>query len=106
MGACTGGIEAVETGAGGASGAEATLGVGAAAGAALKAKGLENGLGSGALDCEKRSESAEQPASQTPISPVKATRIAPRCTTNAANSLIGPTRSYATQLARSLVRTS
>jgi hypothetical protein len=40
-------MEAVETGAGGASGVEATLDVGAAVGAALEAKGLENGLDAG-----------------------------------------------------------
>ena len=105
-GAGAGGMEAVWTGAGGASGAEATLDVGAAEGSAFEAKGLANGSAAGALDCEKRSVSGEQPASQTPINPVKATRTAPRRATNAANSLIGPTHSYATQLAGSFVRTS
>lgn len=105
-GACAGGIEAVETGAGGASGVEATLDVGAALGAAFEAKGFENGSPGGVDDCEKRSESAEQPANQTPIKPVNATRTAPRRATNAANSLIGPTHSYATQHAGSFVRTS
>lgn len=99
-------MEAVETGAGGASGAEATVDLGAAAGAALEAKGLEKGLDAGALDWEKRSESTEQPANQTPINPVKATRTALRRLKNAANSVIGPTHPYATQLSRSLVRTS
>jgi hypothetical protein len=41
-------MEAVVTGAGGASGAEATLDVGAALGIALEAKGLEKGLAGGA----------------------------------------------------------
>jgi hypothetical protein len=41
-------MEAVETGAGGASGAEAMLDVGAAVGAALEAKGLEKGFDGGA----------------------------------------------------------
>ncbi len=47
-GAWAGGIEAVETGPGGASGAEATLYVGAAVGAAFEAKGLANGSEAGA----------------------------------------------------------
>jgi len=85
---------------------QATVDLGAAVGAALEAKGLEKGLDAGALDWEKRSESTEQPANQTPINPVKATRTALRRLKNAANSVIGPTHPYATQLSRSLVRTS
>ena len=117
-------MEAVETGAGGASGVEATLDVGAALGAAFEAKGLEKGSDGRRVGLGKavriggaaRQPDADQPGQsdanraappKTPsLPPPSSDATAPRRATNAANSLIGPTHSYATQLAGSFVRTS
>ena len=100
-GAWAGGIAAVETGAGGASGVEATLDVGAAAGRGVGGERIGEWIGRRRVGLGRNDPNpAEQPASQTPINPVKATRTALRRTKNAANSLIGPTHPYATQLLR------